>query len=587
MPDSRLPVTSRPSVQARSRADPPRRGQGLAAHDAEAGPGGQGHQVVEARDEPEAVPALRQGRPAVVLTDLRLPIGDGFGVLRAARNLDPELPVIVMTAVRQHPGRGRRHEGGRARLPRQAGRSRSPAAARRAGAGAAPHDHGVRAAEGGAGIPAGAPQIVGEDPALKQVIVSLQRAAATDATVLLEGESGTGKELFARAIHALSARAPTGRSSRSTARRFPTPCSRPSSSVTRRGRSPAPSRASSASSSSRTAGRCSSTRSATSRWACRASSCAPWRNGASSASGARRSLQVDVRHCRRHQQVAARGDGGAPVPRGPVLPPVGVSDHDPAAARSAGRHSAAGAALHRALPQGSQEEAGRALAGRRCEELARYPWPGNVRELQNCIERAAILADGDTIYPRHLNLTFPAAATAEEPGPRGRVDLSGTLAEASRRVLSRGRDATRSSRRCERGGRQPGRRRSCRSPTRPCWPSSGSTGFTSPNGARRPAPEAPASCSPARPAPCPVPGSSSLSVRHHVARPDRRRQDEMQPAARRSSCRAGPPRGPSGRRDRPPAAADPSSRSARDSASRSSAGQHAAGAATSAATSIP
>ena len=53
----------------------------------------------------------------------------------------------------------------------------------------------------------GAPQIVGEDPPLKQVIVALQRAAATDATVLLEGESGTGKELFARALHALSPRA--------------------------------------------------------------------------------------------------------------------------------------------------------------------------------------------------------------------------------------------------------------------------------------------------------------------------------------------------------------------------------------------
>src|SRR5204863_197733 len=52
----------------------------------------------------------------------------------------------------------------------------------------------------------GAPQIVGEDARLKQVSVALQRAAATDTTVLLEGESGTGKELFARALHALSPR---------------------------------------------------------------------------------------------------------------------------------------------------------------------------------------------------------------------------------------------------------------------------------------------------------------------------------------------------------------------------------------------
>src|ERR1044071_10317401 len=53
----------------------------------------------------------------------------------------------------------------------------------------------------------GAPQIVGEDPSLRKIFASLQRAAATDATVLLEGESGTGKEVFARSLHALSPRA--------------------------------------------------------------------------------------------------------------------------------------------------------------------------------------------------------------------------------------------------------------------------------------------------------------------------------------------------------------------------------------------
>ena len=39
-----------------------------------------------------------------------------------------------------------------------------------------------------------------------QVGQAVQRAAATDTTVLLEGESGTGKEVFARALHALSGR---------------------------------------------------------------------------------------------------------------------------------------------------------------------------------------------------------------------------------------------------------------------------------------------------------------------------------------------------------------------------------------------
>ena len=56
------------------------------------------HTVLEARDESEAVEQLRKTRPVVVLTDLKLPVGDGFGVLRAAKELDPDLPVVVMTA---------------------------------------------------------------------------------------------------------------------------------------------------------------------------------------------------------------------------------------------------------------------------------------------------------------------------------------------------------------------------------------------------------------------------------------------------------------------------------------------------------
>ena len=54
--------------------------------------------VVEATDELEATEALREHRPAIVLTDLRLPQGDGFGILRAAKEIDPEISVIVMTA---------------------------------------------------------------------------------------------------------------------------------------------------------------------------------------------------------------------------------------------------------------------------------------------------------------------------------------------------------------------------------------------------------------------------------------------------------------------------------------------------------
>jgi DNA-binding NtrC family response regulator len=79
------------------------------------------------------------------------------------------------------------------------------------------------------------------------------------------------------------------------------------------------------------------------------------------------------------------------------------------------------------------------LAPSAAEELMTYPWPGNVRELQNCIERAVILTEGDTIHARHLNLSFrdaPVSLPEGDDGPWGKIDLSGTLADASRRVVA-------------------------------------------------------------------------------------------------------------------------------------------------------
>src|SRR5438067_5548789 len=48
--------------------------------------------------------------------------------------------------------------------------------------------------------------IIGESPAIQEVLVKIEQMAPVSATVLVEGESGTGKELVARAIHDLSHR---------------------------------------------------------------------------------------------------------------------------------------------------------------------------------------------------------------------------------------------------------------------------------------------------------------------------------------------------------------------------------------------
>jgi formate hydrogenlyase transcriptional activator len=55
-------------------------------------------------------------------------------------------------------------------------------------------------------LDSGFKQIIGHSPALKSVLVEVERVALTDSTVLVLGETGTGKELIAHAIHNLSAR---------------------------------------------------------------------------------------------------------------------------------------------------------------------------------------------------------------------------------------------------------------------------------------------------------------------------------------------------------------------------------------------
>jgi DNA-binding NtrC family response regulator len=49
-------------------------------------------------------------------------------------------------------------------------------------------------------------QIIGDSPIIRRLMLTVNTAAPTRATVLLQGESGTGKELFARAIHDASDR---------------------------------------------------------------------------------------------------------------------------------------------------------------------------------------------------------------------------------------------------------------------------------------------------------------------------------------------------------------------------------------------
>jgi len=49
--------------------------------------------------------------------------------------------------------------------------------------------------------------------------------------------------------------------------------------------------------------------------------------------------------------------------------------------------------------------------------LIQYHWPGNVRELQNCMERAVLICDGNTIKSIHLPPTLQSSATVDSDNP--------------------------------------------------------------------------------------------------------------------------------------------------------------------------
>jgi len=395
----------------------------------------QGHTVVEARDQPEAVRLLHDHKLGLVLSDLRLPEGDGFGVLRASKEFDPDLPVIVMTAYGSiEDAVCAMKEGAmdflakpvdpdhltllvargleRRRLVTENLLMREELAMRRGG-----------------------PRIIGSDAGLAKVFTALQRAARTDTTVLIEGESGTGKELFARSLHASSNRADG-----------------PFVAI----------------------------------------NCAAipetllelelfgYEKGAFTGALGRKLGKFEIAH---RGTLFLDEIGDLPLTlQAKILRALeercferlgGTAtvqvDVRLVAATNVGLKAAVAARRFRedlyfrlsvfpiTVPPlrertGDIETLAEAFVGRFCldlkkkrlvfspeamERLKAYRWPGNVRELQNCIERSVILADGDTILPRHLNLSFADTPLPEAPaGPWEQIDLSGTLPEAGRRVLN-------------------------------------------------------------------------------------------------------------------------------------------------------
>jgi len=142
--------------------------------------------------------------PDVMLVDVKMPGIDGMEVLRRVRKMNPQLPVVLITAYAE---------------------IRASVEAMRAGAFdylAKPFDHGevirvVRAAlaEGKRRLRSSPEDIaadnylramMGPSDAVTRIIREVNRVAHSDFSVIIQGETGSGKELVARSIHQISRR---------------------------------------------------------------------------------------------------------------------------------------------------------------------------------------------------------------------------------------------------------------------------------------------------------------------------------------------------------------------------------------------
>ncbi len=166
----------------------------------------EGFGVESAESRARASTILAQGAVDMVITDVKLPDGDGIEILRHVKSAFPETVVIVMTAF---------------------GNTETAVAALKLGA----HDYLIkpfdveelkivvrnalekqRLEEENLLLKAefrvqhGLDRIIGVSPRMTKVFELVRSVAGTASTILVQGESGTGKELVAKAVHALSPR---------------------------------------------------------------------------------------------------------------------------------------------------------------------------------------------------------------------------------------------------------------------------------------------------------------------------------------------------------------------------------------------
>ena len=163
----------------------------------------EGYGVREAGSAEEALEALRDAPPEVVLLDLMLPGMSGLEALPEMMETAPGVPVVMMSG---HATLSDAVRATRLGAFHFIEKPLTPEAVLLTVRGAVEVSRArdlTRVLREELGPEA---ELVGETPVMKEVRERIRKVAPTDARVLVTGESGTGKELAATAIHGLSAR---------------------------------------------------------------------------------------------------------------------------------------------------------------------------------------------------------------------------------------------------------------------------------------------------------------------------------------------------------------------------------------------
>ena len=133
--------------------------------------------------------------PQVLVSDIRMPGGSGLQLLEKVRELQPGLPVIIMTAYSDLDSAVSAFQRGAFEyLPKPFDLLKAVELIRRA-------VQESQREEVTEDRQTASPEMLGQAPAMQDVFRAIGRLSQSQVTVLITGESGSGKELVARALH--------------------------------------------------------------------------------------------------------------------------------------------------------------------------------------------------------------------------------------------------------------------------------------------------------------------------------------------------------------------------------------------------